>query len=63
MLFAAISYYWHLPLMIVLISLVYGATRYDEGGMILHESMRWGAKLFGFLLTVMVILFVVAAIT
>ena len=35
-----------LPLLIVLISLVYSATRFDEWGAILREAVRWNdAKL------------------
>jgi hypothetical protein len=59
----AIHYYWHLPLLIVLVSLVYGATRYDQWGLILRESFRWGLRLTGFLFAVILILFLVATIT
>jgi hypothetical protein len=38
-----------LPLLVVLISLVYSATRFDEWSAILHESFRWGRNLLGFL--------------
>jgi hypothetical protein len=56
-------YYWHLPLLIVLVSLVYGATRYDQWDLILRESLRWGLRLTGFLFAVVAILFLVATIT
>ncbi len=59
----AIAYVWHLPLLIVLVSLVYGATRYDHWGLILRESFRWGLRLVGFLFAVVLILFLVATIT
>ena len=59
----ALAYYWHLPLLIVLVSLVYGATRYDQWGLILREALRWGLRLTGFLFAVMLILFLVATIT
>jgi hypothetical protein len=42
-------YVLDLPLLVVLISLVYSATRYDEWTPILHEAFRWGARLVGFL--------------
>jgi hypothetical protein len=42
-------YLFDLPLLVVLISLVYSATRYDEWGPILYEAFRWGARLVGFL--------------
>jgi hypothetical protein len=57
----AFSIYWHLPILIVLVSLVYSATRYDQWGAILNEALRWGARLAGFLALVAVILYVVAA--
>ena len=59
----ALQYYWHLPLLIVLVSLVYGATRYDQWGLILREALRWGLRLTGFLFAVILILFLVATIT
>ena len=34
------SYYKHLPIMLVVISLVYAATRFDDWGHILHEAVR-----------------------
>lgn len=54
--------YWHLPFLIVLISLVYSATRYDQWGLILREACRWGLRLVGFLLAVVLVLFLVSAI-
>jgi hypothetical protein len=59
----AVHYTLHLPLAIVLISLVYGATRYDRWDLILKESARWGLRLTGFLFAVIVILFLVATMT
>lgn len=54
--------YWHLPFLIVLISLVYSATRYDQWGLILREAFRWGLRLTGFLFAVVIVLFLVSAI-
>ena len=54
--------YWHLPFLIVLISLVYSATRYDQWGLILREAFRWGLRLVGFLFAVVLVLFLVSAI-
>lgn len=51
--------YWHLPLLIVLVSLVYSGTRFDDWSAILAEAFRWGSRLFGFLAVVVVILYVV----
>jgi hypothetical protein len=56
MLFAA-SIYWHLPLMLLVISLVYSATRHDEWDTILIEAFRWGIRMFGFMLLVAGVLF------
>ena len=52
-----ISIYWHLPLMLLVISLVYSATRYDQWDEILIEAFRWGIRMFGFILLVAVVLF------
>ena len=50
MTFSAISpVYYHLPVLIVLVSLVYSATRYDDWPSILHEAFRWGIRMAGFL--------------
>jgi hypothetical protein len=57
---AAIPYYWHLPALIVIISLVYSATRFDEWSSILHEAFRWGLRLTGFLIAIVVVLYIVA---
>jgi hypothetical protein len=55
-LFAA-NLFWHLPVLIVLVSLVYSATRYDEWRPILREALRWGLRLAGFLLVIGVALY------
>jgi phosphoglycerol transferase MdoB-like AlkP superfamily enzyme len=57
----AISIYLHLPILIVVISLVYSATRYDEWGPILREALRWGLRLAAFLVFIAVILFALAS--
>ncbi len=56
----ALSIYWHLPLMLVVISLVYSATRHDAWDDILVEAFRWGIRMFGFMVLVAAVLFVVA---
>jgi hypothetical protein len=43
------SIYWDLPVLIVVVSLVYSATRYDEWGAIVREAVRWGLRMSGFL--------------
>jgi hypothetical protein len=56
----AIGYYWHLPILIVVISLVYSATRFDEWGPILREAFRWGLRLTAFLTAIVIVLYVLA---
>jgi hypothetical protein len=53
-----ISYYWHLPILIVVISLVYSATRFDSWGSIFREAVRWGIRLTVFLFAIIAALFV-----
>ncbi len=61
-LFANVSSYWlHLPILVVIISLVYGATRFDDWPSIIRESVRWMIRLTTFLLVIVVILYVLAS--
>ena len=46
-----------LPLLIVLVSLVYSATRYDEWAPILKEAERWGVRLVLFLAVIGLVLY------
>jgi hypothetical protein len=62
MIFASFIY-WQLPLLIVVISLVYSATRYDEWDSILREAFRWGLRMTGFLLAIGVALYLLATFT
>jgi hypothetical protein len=48
-----------LPLLVVLISLVYSATRYDQWPAILREAVRWGVRLLGFLGLIGAVLYLV----
>jgi len=59
----AVSLYWHLPVLIVVVSLVYSATRYDHWGSIFVEALRWGRNLAVFLVAIGVILYLVATFT
>jgi hypothetical protein len=52
-----IMYWLDLPLLIVLVSLVYSATRYDQWGPILREAVRWGVRLVVFLAVICLALF------
>jgi hypothetical protein len=42
-------YYLDLPFLLILVSLVYSATRFDEWPLILREALRWGVRLLAFL--------------
>lgn len=42
--------YIHLPILIVVISLVYSATRYERWDNILKEAFRWGVRMLVFLI-------------
>ncbi|MFO0876781.1 MAG: hypothetical protein U0840_05355 [Gemmataceae bacterium] len=52
-------YLFDLPLLVVLISLVYSATRYESWSSILWEAVRWGFRLVTFLLSIGVVLYLV----
>jgi ABC-type Fe3+ transport system permease subunit len=52
--------YYQLPVLIVLISLVYSATRFDDWPAILHDTVRWSLRMAGFLVAVGLALYVVA---
>ena len=58
-LFAA-SIYWHLPFLVLAISLVYSATRYDTWDAIFSETIRWGLRMFGFMAAIFVVLWIVS---
>ncbi len=53
----AMSIYLHLPLMLLVISLVYSATRHEKWDEILIEAFRWGIRMLGFMFLVAVVLF------
>jgi hypothetical protein len=45
----AVSIYWHLPILIVVVSIIYSATRYDQWDLIFREAVRWGWRMTLFL--------------
>ena len=55
-----VNMFAQLPLLIVVISLVYSATRHDEWDQILGEAFRWGIRMLGFILAVAAVLFLAA---
>ena len=57
-----INMYLQLPILIVVISLVYSATRYDDWGSIFHEAVRWGGRMALFLVGIGAVLYVVATL-
>ena len=59
---SGLNLFWHLPILIVIISLVYSATRYERWDAILHEALRWGLRMSAFLVGIVVVLYVLAAI-
>jgi hypothetical protein len=59
---ATLNMYIQLPVLIVIISLVYAATRYDEWGSILNEAARWGGRMVLFLVSIGAVLYLVATI-
>jgi hypothetical protein len=54
--FAAISIYLQLPVLIVVISLVYSATRFETWDLIIHEAIRWVVRMTLFLVGIVLIL-------
>ena len=55
-----VSIYWHLPILLVVVSLVYSATRYDHWNMIFYEAGRWGLRMAAFLAAIAVALFLLS---
>ena len=55
-----LPYYCHLPILVVIISLVYSATRFDEWDHIWREAIRWGLRLLAFLFAIALVLYVLA---
>jgi hypothetical protein len=42
-------FYWHFPVLIVVISLVYSATKFDQWPYIVREAGRWVVRMVLFL--------------
>jgi hypothetical protein len=58
----AVSIYWHLPIMVVLVSLVYTATRYDDWHQIFRNSVRNGLYIVVFMGAVFLVLLFLSTI-
>jgi hypothetical protein len=52
--------YIHLPVLIVVVSLVYSATRHDEWDRILREAVSWGIRMTSFLFGIGLALYVLS---
>jgi hypothetical protein len=63
MILATTTVYWHLPVLIVLVSLVYSATRYDRWDLILREALQWGWRMTSFLVSIAIVLHLLALLT
>jgi len=59
-LLAVANIYWQLPLLLVAISLVYSATRFDDWDAILNEAFRWGLRMVAFLGGIGIVLYILA---
>lgn len=55
-LFATLGIYWQLPVLLILISLVYSATRFDRWDAILREAFRWVVRMGLFLIGIVLVL-------
>jgi hypothetical protein len=61
MLFAAINEFWYALPLVVTISLVYSATRFERMDMILSHSLRVGGWIVGCMFVVFAVLFVISS--
>jgi len=61
-LFALSSIYWDFPILLLVFSLVYSATRHDSWPKILRETIYWLGRIGGFLVGVGLILFVLSSL-
>jgi hypothetical protein len=48
--------YIHLPILIVVVSIVYSATRHDHARAIIKEALQWGFRMTSFLVVIGVVL-------
>ena len=60
LLFAQATIYLHLPILLVVFSLVYSATRHDRWDLILWEAVGWIVRIAGFLGTIGIVLYVLS---
>jgi hypothetical protein len=53
------SIYWHFPILLITVSLVYSATRYEQWPDILREAVTWGSRMAFFLISIGVCLYLI----
>ncbi|MBA4190388.1 MAG: hypothetical protein C0467_20565 [Planctomycetaceae bacterium] len=56
----AVSIYWDLPVLLVIVSLVYAATRHDRWDKIVSEAFGWGIRIALFLFGIGLTLFLLS---
>jgi len=56
----AFSIYWDLPVLLVVVSLIYAATRHDRWDKILSEALGWGVRIALFLTGIGLTLYVLS---
>jgi hypothetical protein len=56
----SISIYMDLPFLLILISLIYAATRHDKWDKILFEAIHWCIRIVIFLLSIGFILYLIS---
>lgn len=54
------SIYWHFPILLVVVSLIYSATRFEQWPAILAEALSWGTRMAIFLASIGVVLYLVS---
>ncbi len=55
------SIYWDMPLLIIVVSLVYSATRFDGAAAIVREAVLWGVRMTVFLGSIGLVLFALSS--
>ena len=56
----AVSIYWDLPVLLVVVSLVYAGTRHDRWDKIVSEAFGWGVRIAGFLFIIGLVLYLLS---
>jgi hypothetical protein len=57
-----LPFYWQLPILIVIISLVYSATRLEQWTAIFQEAFRWSLRMATFLASIAVVLYILSVL-